>query len=207
MASIDQRAGEALADLVERTRGIPAFTAAMMIDGHIVLEHNSARPLCACSTFKVAAATAVMTLAQEGVIDLDRPVPYYDSRLTFIDPVAAQEITLRQLLSHTSGLDDTDESELQPWQCLRNVAFVARPGRAFRYSNAGFDLGVLIAARRAGLSYEDLLCTRVLAPLGMLDTHWWPGFTFSAPFMTARDLMAFGFLAMMRFHPSLAPRA
>jgi CubicO group peptidase (beta-lactamase class C family) len=189
MASIDQRAGEVLADLVERTRGIPTFAAVVMVEGHIVLEHNAARPLCACSTFKVAAATAVMTLVQEGVIDLDRPVPYYDSSLAFIDTVAAEEITLRQLLCHTSGLDDTDEPEPQPWQCLRNVAFVARPGRAFRYSNVAFDLGVLTAARRAGQSYEDLLRTRVLAPLAMQDTHWRPGFTFSAPFTTARDLM------------------
>jgi CubicO group peptidase (beta-lactamase class C family) len=189
MASIDQRAGEALADLAERSRGIPTFAAAVMVNGRIVLEHNAASPLCACSTFKVAAATAVMALVQEGAIDLDRPVPCLDVSLAFTDPLAAQEITLRQLLSHTSGLDDTDEPEPQPRQCLQNVAFVARPGRAFRYSNVAFDLGVQTAARRAGLSYEDLLRTRVLAPLAMQDTHWRPGFTFSAPLTTARDLM------------------
>jgi CubicO group peptidase (beta-lactamase class C family) len=189
MASIDQRAREALADLIERTDGIPTFTADVMVDGHIVLQHNAARPLCACSTFKIAAATAVMTLVQEGEIDLDVPVSYYDSSLAFIDMVTAQEITLRRLLSHTSGLDDTDNPEPQPRQCLRNLAFVARPGRAFRYSNVAFDLGVLTAARRVGLSYEDLLRTRVLAPLMMQDTYWRPGFTFSTPFTTARDLM------------------
>jgi CubicO group peptidase (beta-lactamase class C family) len=189
MASIDQRASEALADLVEQAHGIPTFAAVVMVNGNIVLEHNAACPLCACSTFKIAAATAVMTLVQEGAIDLDRPVPHYDSSLAFVDPVVAQEITLRQLLSHTSGLDDTDELEPQPWQCLRNTAFVARPGRAFRYSNVAFDLGVLTAARQAGLSYEDLLRTHVLVPLAMQDTDWRPGFTFSAPFTTARDLM------------------
>lgn len=189
MASIDQRAREALADLVELTHGIPTFTAVAMVEGHIVLQHNAARPLCACSTFKIAAATAVMTLVQEGIIDLDRPVHYYDSSLAFINTVAAQEITLRQLLSHTSGLDDTDDPEPQPRQCLRNLAFVAQPGRAFRYSNVAFDLGVLTAARRIGLSYEDLLRTRVLAPLAMQDTYWRSGFTFNTPFTTARDLM------------------
>ncbi len=80
MTSTERRAGDALADLVKRTRGIPTFAAAVMVDGRIVLQHNATRLLCACSTFKVAAATAVMTLFQEGTIDLDRPVIHYDRR-------------------------------------------------------------------------------------------------------------------------------
>ena len=109
MASIDQRAGEALTDLIERTCRIPTFAAAVMVEDRIVLEHNADRPLCACSTFKVAAATAVMALVQEGLADLDRSVPEMDGGLRFSDPTAAKEITLRHLLSHTSGLDDTDQ--------------------------------------------------------------------------------------------------
>lgn len=186
---IDQRAGEALADLVERTRSIPTFAAAVMVDGDIVLEHNASRPLCACSTFKVAAATAVMSLVQEGTIDLDRPAVRYDGNLAFTDLELVQDVTLRQLLSHTSGLDDTDEPEHQPRQCLQSIGFLARPGRAFRYSNVAFDAGVLTAANWAGLSYESLLRTRVLDPLGMQDTHWRTNSPFSAPFTTARDLM------------------
>ena len=62
MPSIDQRASEALTDLMQRTRRIPTFAAAVMVEDHIVLEHNADRLLCACSTFKVAAATAVMAL-------------------------------------------------------------------------------------------------------------------------------------------------
>ena len=112
MTSIDQRAGEVLADLVDRTPGIATSAAAVMIGGRIVLEHNAAEPLCACSTFKVAAASAVMALVQEGVVDLDQRVPEIDASLIFSDQVNAQEITLRQLLSHTSGLDDTEESSL-----------------------------------------------------------------------------------------------
>jgi CubicO group peptidase (beta-lactamase class C family) len=189
MSSIDQRASDALANLVERTQRIPTFAAAAMVDGRMVLEHNAVESLCACSTFKVAAATAVMTLVQEGAIDLDRPILQYDSSLAFSDPIAAREITLRQLLSHTSGLDDTDEAEPLTRECLEYLPFVARPTRAFRYSNVGFDLGVLIAAQRTGVSYEDFLRTRVLAPLGMKDTRWQPGFSFATPFTTARDLM------------------
>lgn len=186
---ISQRASDALADLVGRTSSIPAFAAAVMVDGRVVLEHNAARSLCACSTFKVAAATAVMSLVQEGVVALDRPVLDYDSRLAFSDMEWARGVTLRQLLSHTAGLDDTEEVALQPRQSLRSLRFLAEPGRAFRYSNVAFDLGVLTAAAQVGLSYEGLLHERVLAPLGMRDTQWPAGSPLGAPFTTARDLL------------------
>ena len=155
---------------------------------HVILPNPRSRVMggFACSTFKVAAATALMSLVQEGAIDLDRPVLQYDSSLAFSDPVAGCEITLRQLLSHTSGLDDTHQIEPQPRRCL---PFVARPARAFRYSYVGFDLGVLTAAQQCGVSYESLLRTRVLSPLAMKAMHWRPGFAFATPFTPARDLM------------------
>jgi len=80
------------------------------------------------STFKVAAASAVMALVQEGVIDLDQLVSDINDSLIFSDQVVAQEITLRQLLSHTSGLDDTDDPEPQPLRSLARLHFVARLG-------------------------------------------------------------------------------
>jgi hypothetical protein len=52
VASVDQRAHEALADLRKQTCGIPTFAAAVMVDGRIVLENNASEPLCSCSTFK-----------------------------------------------------------------------------------------------------------------------------------------------------------
>jgi CubicO group peptidase (beta-lactamase class C family) len=44
-----------------------------------------------------------MSLVQEGAIDLDQPVLQYDSSLVSGDPAAARGITMRHLLSHTSG--------------------------------------------------------------------------------------------------------
>ncbi|MGD9803587.1 MAG: serine hydrolase domain-containing protein [Hyphomicrobiaceae bacterium] len=155
----------------------------------VVLEHNAARPLCACSTFKVAAATAVMSLVREGAIELDRPALSYDSSLEFSDGVLAQAVTLRHLLSHTSDLDDTEEAEAMPRQCLQNLPFLAKPGRAFRYSNVAFDIGKMTAGTRVGLTYKNLLRERVLTPLRMRDTHWPPNSLLGAPFTTARDLM------------------
>lgn len=186
---MNQRASEALADLAARTCSIPVFAAVVMVDGRVVLEHNATRPLCACSTFKVAAATAVMSLVQEGSVELDRPALSCDRSLEFSDAELAQAVTLRHLLSHTSGLDDTEEAEPQPRQSLRSLRFLAKAGRAFRYSNVAFDTGVMTAATHVGLSYKSLLRERVLAPLGMLDTDWGPGSPLGAPVTTARDLM------------------
>jgi beta-lactamase class A len=74
----DSLSREALSNLLSQTAGRHAFAAAVMIDGRIVLEHRADDALCACSTFKVEAATAVMSLVQEGVIELDRPILRYD---------------------------------------------------------------------------------------------------------------------------------
>jgi CubicO group peptidase (beta-lactamase class C family) len=189
VASIAQSARKILAQLVEQTSDIPTFAATVMIEDRIVLEHNADRRLCGCSTLKVASATAVMTIVQDGAVDLDRPAVSYDSGLKFSDARAGEEITIRQLLSHTSGLSDTDQVEADPHQCLAELGFVARPGRAFHYSNVAFDIGVLTASRVAGLSEQDFLRARVFAPLAMHDTKEMPDRAYGVPFTTARDLI------------------
>jgi CubicO group peptidase (beta-lactamase class C family) len=188
-SQVDQRAAQTLSDLVGQTSSIPVFAATIMIGGRIVLEHNAGKQLPACSTFKVAAASAVMDLVQEGIVTLDEPIGRNDPSLVFSDPVAAQNITLRHLLSHTSGLDDTDELESRPWEALPHLRFAAEPGRAFRYSNVGFDIAILTAARQTGLSGQDFLRTHVLDPLGMKDSRWVHGFASGTPVTTAHDLM------------------
>ena len=189
MASMEKGARDILAQLVEQTRDVTTFAAIVMVEDRIVLKHNSDRPLCGCSTLKVAAATAVMTIVQDGTVDLDRPVVSYDKSLKFSDVRAGEQITIRQLLSHTSGLSDTEKVEADPRQCLPDLGFVAGPGRAFHYSNVAFDIGLLTASRVAGLSKQDFLRTRVLAPLAMHDTKELPDRAYGVPFTTARDLM------------------
>lgn len=189
MTSIEKGASDILAQLVEQTRAVPTFAAAVMVEGRIVLEHNADRPLCGCSTLKVAAATAVMTIVQDGSVDLDRAVVSYDKSLKFSDVRAGEQITIRQLLSHTSGLSDTEKVEPDPRGCLPDIGFVARPGRAFHYSNVAFDIGVLTASRAAGLCEQDFLRARVLDPLAMHDTKTLRDRAYGVPFTTARDLM------------------
>lgn len=159
------------ARLDDEVSAVPAFGGAILRDGEVVAGHAVDTPLPPCSTIKVAVAMAVLSVVQEGAIDLDTPVLELDSTLRFPDPAHASTITLRQLLSHTSGLGDTDRVEPDPRAVLARLEVVAGPGRAFRYSNVAFDIAQEVAADAAGTDAFGLLHNRVLAPLGMDATR------------------------------------
>ena len=126
--------------LQRESAGVPTFGAMLVRDGVIEVEHAADAPLCACSTIKVAVAMAVMTLVQDGALGLDGRALELDPGLPFADRAHARTITLRHLLSHTSGLDDTMEVEAEPRSALARLRVIAVPGRAFRYSNVAFDV-------------------------------------------------------------------
>jgi CubicO group peptidase (beta-lactamase class C family) len=150
---------------------VPNFGAIVVRDGAVVLERAADAPLCACSTSKVAVVMAVLSLVQDGALELDARVIDLDPRLPFADHAHARQITLRHLLSHTAGLDDTNEVEADPRAALARLTVVAAPGRAFRYSNVAFDIALEAAARVAGVDAFALLRERVLGPLGMTATR------------------------------------
>lgn len=191
MEGLIERAAALQAELPRLTAAVPNFAAMIAVEGEVLVAHNADVELCACSTAKVADATAVMSLVQDGLIDLDAPVASLDPRLAFRDPERGSAITLRMLLSHTSGLDDTERVESSPLACLPQLRHIADPGRTFRYANVPFSCGLEAAARRAGMTGEQLVETRVLNPLGMTATRWRGQFgphqgTFMAT--TVRDL-------------------
>ena len=67
---------------------------------------------CVASISKTFTATAVMQLAERGLVDLDAPVTRYLPYFRLADD-RYQQITLRQMLSHTSGMPDMDEDEYE----------------------------------------------------------------------------------------------
>ncbi len=98
------------------------------------------------SVTKLATALAILDAVEDGLVGLDEPAGPPDS-------------TVRHLLAHASGLPFEGE------------AILARPGTRRIYSNPGFDaLGTLLG-ERDGVSFEVALERRILAPLGMADTH------------------------------------
>ena len=127
------------------------------------------------STTKIFNAMVVMTLVEEGLLDLDTPVIKYIPEFKVADPLATQTVTLRQLLSMSSGLDNGDYAEHGPGDdalakyvaSLKTLPQHFPPGSAFGYSNAGTDIAGYVAQRVTGLYWDDLLMERILKPAGL----------------------------------------
>lgn len=123
------------------------------------------------SVGKQFTAGAVMLLAQEGRLGLDDPV----SRFFPEAPAAWRGVTVRHLLTHTSGAgdypDDFDfrrdytEAELRQMILARPPAFP--PGGDWRYSNLAYVLLGCLIREVSGKFYGDFLAERVFRPLGM----------------------------------------
>jgi CubicO group peptidase (beta-lactamase class C family) len=138
-------------------------------------------------------ATAIVSLASardagERVLDLDAPIVEWVPEFTLADG-RAEEVTARGLLSHSSGLPDVsdygwhdpqlgDEALSEFARSLsgrRLPAESGRPGSAFSYSNAGFELLGLLLSRVTGTTFEDAVRQHVLAPLGMRNSTFLRG--------------------------------
>lgn len=130
------------------------------------------------SITKTFTAVLVMRLRDEGLLDLGDPLEKH------LAGTGAGEVTIRQLLAHTSGLAAESPS---PWwertpgslrpelsHVLGEDPLLHAPGRRFHYSNPGYTLlGALIEKMR-GASWEDVLREEVLQPLGLHRTSGRP---------------------------------
>lgn len=132
----------------------------------------------AASVTKVLATTsAIMLLMERGQVKLDEPVHTYVSEFT---GGGKDAITVRQLLTHTSGLPE-DVSTHPKWQgtetAVRMAAAInlkAPPGTEFRYSDINFFLLGEIVARVSGSSLNDFCAREIFGPLKMTDTGFLP---------------------------------
>lgn len=136
------------------------------------------------SVTKVFTAAAVLQLASEGAVELDRSVRAY---LPDLIPAAYEGVTVRQLLDHTSGIPAPDfpGSTVEEWYGNRFVLHDPRamvrsatskepefaPGARQHYLNIGYTIAGLLIERVTGDSYEERVTERILRPLGLHDTY------------------------------------
>jgi CubicO group peptidase (beta-lactamase class C family) len=198
-----------LGEIIHRW-GIPGLAIGVVQDGEIVYAKGFGvqnldtqipvtleSQFCVASVSKNFTASAVMQLAERGRIDLDAPIvrylPYFG-----LDDVRFPQITIRQALSHTSGMPDMDELEYNQLienpeydegaaerfvRSLGNRQMIGDPGARFAYSNIAYNvLGDLIA-KVSGMSFEAYMKKNLLIPAGM------PSSTFLME-EVARDLLA-----------------
>ena len=132
------------------------------------------------SVTKQFTAAAIMLLAERGKLQLDDPV----SRFITEAPDAWKAVTIRHLLTHTSGIRSfTDlpdyaklkllpETPAQRFGYLRDLPLEFPAGERMKYSNSGYVLLGWIVELASGQSYEAFLRENIFAPLGMNDSGY-----------------------------------
>ncbi|HWD21079.1 MAG TPA: exo-beta-N-acetylmuramidase NamZ domain-containing protein [Verrucomicrobiae bacterium] len=131
----------------------------------------------AASLTKVVATTpAVMILWERGQIKLDEPIHTYLPEITG----DKEKITVRMLLTHTSGLPE-DVATDSPWEgaatavrLANGMKLKAAPGTEFRYSDINFFLLGEMVARVSGMPLQDFCAKEIYGPLKMIDTGFLP---------------------------------
>jgi CubicO group peptidase (beta-lactamase class C family) len=129
------------------------------------------------SVTKQFTAAAILSLERDGRLRLDDRVRQWLPSL----PPAADRVTIRHLLTHTSGLIDYEDvipdgttAQLHDADVLRLLESQDRtyfaPGTSYQYSNSGYALLALIVERASGMTFAAFLRTRVFEPLGMHNT-------------------------------------
>jgi CubicO group peptidase (beta-lactamase class C family) len=130
------------------------------------------------SVGKLFTWTAVMQLVEEGKLDLDEDInDYLDFRIPDTYP---QPITLKHLMTHTSGFDDRlleslvsdadDQVSTREWLISNMPARARPPGDIASYSNYNAMLAGYIVARVSGQPYDQYIQEHILNPLGMVHS-------------------------------------
>jgi CubicO group peptidase (beta-lactamase class C family) len=130
------------------------------------------------STTKLFNAALVLSLVDAGKLDLDIPVRKYIRDFRLADANAHETITLRQLLSMTSGLDNGpyydfgrgDDALRRYIEVLSGIPQIFAPGSAYGYSNASTDVAGHAAALVMGETWEQLVAERIWSPLGLKES-------------------------------------
>jgi CubicO group peptidase (beta-lactamase class C family) len=147
------------------------------------------------SQSKPITATALMMLVDEGKLKLDDPVAKYLPEFNNLWLAAEHDndhmllkrprhpITVREILSHTSGMGFSSAME-QPTldmlplrDAVRSYAMTPlqyEPGTKYQYANAGINTAGRLIEVLSGMPYAEFLNTRLFKPLGMKDTTFWP---------------------------------
>lgn len=123
------------------------------------------------SVSKVITAFAVMNLIQEGKIDLNNSILNYVPKA----PRKWREVTVKQLLSHSSGIPQYQgphQSWNNVWNKLAKKPMQFQPGTAVKYNNFGFNLLGRAIENVSHQSLGDYLAQTIFIPLGMNQTSF-----------------------------------
>lgn len=142
---------------------------------------NDERVYCIGSVSKVYVTTAVMQLADKGLVDIDAPITDYIPNFRMADP-RYTGITVRMLMNHTSGIMGTQFANMELYNdnyMVSNDEFIAAfasqrlkadPGEYACYCNNGFELLRIIVENVSGMSYTEYVDKYISGNLGVSHT-------------------------------------
>lgn len=179
------------------TYGVPGASVAIIhkgelvwLQGYGVQSANSSEQVdpqtvfSAGSVSKIINAALILRLVQDGTLDLDEDVNSYLSswKVPTNKYTAQTKVTLRAILSHTSGLSQHGFRDFQPGEKLptaiqtlngeppathKPVSLIFEPGEKMKYSGGGVTVSQVLVEDVTGLSYLDAAQKYVFSPLGM----------------------------------------
>ena len=173
---------------------IPGLVIGIVENNRLVYTHafgvthlrRPSDPLTTRSLFHMASitkpfvATSIMQLMERGIIDLDAPVVKYLPYFRLADD-RYNQITVRQMVTHTSGMPDVenyewdkpqyDDAALERYvRSLTNQKLLFAPGERVQYSNMAFEILGDVVAKASGESFDGYVQRHILAPLRMTDS-------------------------------------
>ncbi len=177
--------------------GEVAGAVACVVDGERVLQsvtagfadREAARPMGMDTLFWIASMTkpvtacAVMMLLEEGKLELDAPVSVYLPEFSGLKTADGRPVvpTLRQMLTHTSGMEEPTQAEqlaartladLMPHIAAKPALFA--PGDRWQYSQSGMNALGRVVEVLSGMPFDRFLAERLFKPLAMQDTTFYP---------------------------------
>lgn len=169
---------------------VPGLAIAVVKDGEVVLargfgvcELGSDRPVTKETIFSIASCTKSFTaaclgmLVDDGNLSWDDPVRKHLPAFEVADPYVSEHVTLRDLLSHRTGLVRGDllfvKGDLTREEILRRARFLgqAAPFRTkVAYNNVMYGVLGEIVARKSGITWEEFVRRRIFEPLDLKST-------------------------------------
>lgn len=187
---------KALNSLAEE-HGVVGVSIAVIKDGRVEYHYEygwadreDKIPMTSSSKIRIASiskpviAMAYMTLCDDGEASLDTEMSE-----VFGENEVYQNVTMRSLLTHVSGLSDANslnkgirEQTLTQELAIKNI-FVRRPFNRWEYSNLGFDIVGAAVEKMSGMLFQDYTAEKIFKPMG-IDASW------DGSYISASDLIA-----------------
>ncbi|WP_236795032.1 serine hydrolase [Amycolatopsis sp. GM8] len=173
-------------DRLAKDHNVTGAAAAVAVGDEVVTAHTgcanttTAMPVrhdtlfAAGSVTKVFTVSLVMSLVDDGLVELDTPVQRYLPEFRLADEETSAQVTVRMLLNHTAGipghcmfnLPRSPEVLARHLELMRDLPFASPPGRFWSYSNGGMAVAGRIAEAVTGRTWDEALAERILRPLG-----------------------------------------